>query len=205
MAVQIQLRRGTTAEHATFTGVVGEVTVDTTKDTLVVHDGSTVGGFPVATESGLNLKANIADLTTANVSELNNLYYTDARVYSNVTQLGYATTNDLTTANVAEVDNLYYTDARVYSNVTQLGYATVTYVNNEVANLVASAPAALDTLNELAAALGNDNNFATTTVTLIGNAYDTANTALTTASAAFDAANTKATLASSIALAIALG
>ena len=48
MAIQIQLRQGTTTEHNTFTGAVGEVTVDTTKDTLVVHDGVTVGGFPVA-------------------------------------------------------------------------------------------------------------------------------------------------------------
>ena len=48
MAIQIQLRQGTTTEHNTFTGAVGEVTVDTTKDTLVVHDGVTVGGHPVA-------------------------------------------------------------------------------------------------------------------------------------------------------------
>lgn len=48
MAIQIQLRSGTTTEHNTFTGAVGEVTVDTTKDTLVVHDGVTAGGFPVA-------------------------------------------------------------------------------------------------------------------------------------------------------------
>ena len=48
MAIQIQLRQGTTTEHNTFKGAVGEVTVDTTKDTLVVHDGVTVGGFPVA-------------------------------------------------------------------------------------------------------------------------------------------------------------
>lgn len=51
MSRQIQLRRGTTAEHSAFTGAVGEVTVDTTKDTAVVHDGSTVGGFPLLRES----------------------------------------------------------------------------------------------------------------------------------------------------------
>ena len=51
MAKQIQLRSGTTTEHNTFTGAVGEVTVDTTKDTLVVHDGVTVGGFPVASKA----------------------------------------------------------------------------------------------------------------------------------------------------------
>ena len=50
----IQLRRGTTAEHSTFTGLVGEVTVDTTKDTLVVHDGSTAGGYPLAKASDVS-------------------------------------------------------------------------------------------------------------------------------------------------------
>jgi len=48
MAKKIQLRRGTTAEHNSFTGALGEVTVDTTKNTIVVHDGTTVGGHPVA-------------------------------------------------------------------------------------------------------------------------------------------------------------
>ena len=41
-------------------------------------------------------------------------------------------------------------------------YATQTYVGTDVSNLVDSSPAALDTLNELAAALGDDPNFATT-------------------------------------------
>ena len=45
MATILQLRRGTTVQHSTFTGAVGEVTVDTTKDTVVVHDGTTAGGF----------------------------------------------------------------------------------------------------------------------------------------------------------------
>jgi len=44
MAIQIQLRQGTTTEHSTFTGAVGEVTVDTTKKALVLHDGVTKGG-----------------------------------------------------------------------------------------------------------------------------------------------------------------
>jgi hypothetical protein len=53
MAFAIQLRRGTTAQHSTFTGLVGEVTVDTTKDTIVVHDGTTPGGIPLAKETAL--------------------------------------------------------------------------------------------------------------------------------------------------------
>lgn len=48
MSKRIQLRRGTTAETNTFTGAVGEVTVDTDKKTVVVHDGTTVGGTPLA-------------------------------------------------------------------------------------------------------------------------------------------------------------
>lgn len=51
MPTQIQLRRGTTAEHSSFTGAAGELTVDTTKKALVVHDGSTAGGIPVARDS----------------------------------------------------------------------------------------------------------------------------------------------------------
>ena len=50
MSKQIQLRRGTTAQHSTFTGAEGECTVDTTKDTVVVHDGATVGGYPLSKE-----------------------------------------------------------------------------------------------------------------------------------------------------------
>ena len=52
MAKKLQLRRGTTAQHNTtnggFTGAVGEVTVDTDKKVVVVHDESTAGGFPMA-------------------------------------------------------------------------------------------------------------------------------------------------------------
>tara|TARA_R100001530_G_scaffold102580_1_gene71348 strand:+ start:374 stop:589 length:216 start_codon:yes stop_codon:yes gene_type:complete len=44
MAKRLQLRRGTTAEHASFTGAVGEITVDTAKNTVVVHPGSVSGG-----------------------------------------------------------------------------------------------------------------------------------------------------------------
>jgi hypothetical protein len=51
MALQIQFRSGTTAQHNTFTGAEGEVTVDTTKDVIVVHDGVTAGGFPVASRA----------------------------------------------------------------------------------------------------------------------------------------------------------
>jgi len=57
MAKLLKLRRGTTTQHGSFTGAEGEVTVDTDKDTLVVHDGSTAGGHPVAAEDMANVSS----------------------------------------------------------------------------------------------------------------------------------------------------
>ncbi len=59
----------------------------------------------------------------------------------------------ITTAHITEGSNLYYTDARA---------------DARVALVVDSAPSTLNTLNELADALGDDPNFATTTATSIG-------------------------------------
>lgn len=65
MALQIQLRSGTATQHNTFTGALGEVTVDTTNKTLRVHDGSTVGGTRLATlTSGLVPVSQLPDATT---------------------------------------------------------------------------------------------------------------------------------------------
>ncbi len=51
MAICIRFRRGTAAQHETFTGAVGEITVDTTNNTLRVHDGQTLGGTSLAKRS----------------------------------------------------------------------------------------------------------------------------------------------------------
>jgi hypothetical protein len=47
MPKQVRYRRGTTAQHAPFVGAEGEVTFDTTKKVIVLHDGVTPGGKPV--------------------------------------------------------------------------------------------------------------------------------------------------------------
>ena len=54
MATQVQFRGGTTAQNNAFTGASKELTVDTTKDVVVVHDGSTAGGHPLMAEDGSN-------------------------------------------------------------------------------------------------------------------------------------------------------
>lgn len=59
------------------------------------------------------------------------------------------------------------------------GYATETYVVTQISNLVDQAPTTLNTLNELAAALGDDPNFATSTSNLIGTKWTRDNTKIT--------------------------
>jgi hypothetical protein len=59
MSTRVQFRRGTTTEHSSFTGAAGEITVDTVKHTAVIHDGVTLGGFPLV-RSGQIVNADIA-------------------------------------------------------------------------------------------------------------------------------------------------
>jgi len=162
MAIQTQFRRGNTYSHSLFTGASGEITVDLDKKVAVVHDGATVGGFPLSlnaytaaaynqantatTIAGLAFNAANVDLnysvagvtgnvsniqlaagitssgllTTSNISELTNLYFTNARVYAAVTGNLALKSNltDLTTANVVEVNNLYFTNARSRSTIS---------------------------------------------------------------------------------------
>lgn len=78
---QVQFRRGTTAEHSTFTGAEGEITVDTTKDTAVVHDGSTAGGFPLVKESSVGTiasqNANNVTITGGSITGITDLAVAD--------------------------------------------------------------------------------------------------------------------------------
>jgi hypothetical protein len=60
MATQLQLRRGNTAQTAVFTGALAEVTVDTDKKTVIVHDGVTAGGYALALEQGSSAQAQAA-------------------------------------------------------------------------------------------------------------------------------------------------
>ena len=89
MAKLLKLRRGTTSQHSSFTGAEGEVTVDTTKDTLVVHDGSTAGGVPLAKESAnLSLidEDNMAtDSNSRPPSQQSVKAYVDAKVPTSIT------------------------------------------------------------------------------------------------------------------------
>ena len=94
----------------------------------------------------------------------------NAQLASSVTSAGLLANTNLTGIPVAPT-------ATTGTNTTQI--ATTAFVTSAVSNLIDSAPGALDTLNELAAAINDDNNFATTIVTQLNNKANTAS--LTTA------------------------
>ena len=79
MSTQVQFRRGTTAETSAFTGASAEVTVDTTKNTLVVHDGTTAGGFPLLRQDGTNSLLSAGSLSSPSLKFANS---TNTGLYS---------------------------------------------------------------------------------------------------------------------------
>jgi len=84
MAKQVQFRRGTTSQHSTFTGAVGEITVDTDKNTAVVHDGSTAGGHPLATLNAPTFTGDV-DVTNELIAGSYNETYAAVTSSSNAT------------------------------------------------------------------------------------------------------------------------
>lgn len=120
-----------------------------------------------ATKTEVGTKANTTDVYTRKQSDSR---YTQS-TYANTT---FATKTQVNAkANAADVYTKTQADAKYQLKGT---YASVEYVDGRVANIVNSAPETLDTLQELAQALGNDPNFATTVANEIGTKADKATT-----------------------------
>lgn len=130
MAIQIQLRQGTTTEHNTFTGAVGEVTVDTTKDTLVVHDGVTVGGHPVASKANADgtislIKKDGTSAGTINTDGLFNNTLTSTNTNQALTAAQGKVLKDTLDTAVSSSFGV----GQTYSDVTASRAKNVTYTN----------------------------------------------------------------------------
>lgn len=96
MPTQVQFRRGTTTQNNSFTGAVGEITVDTTLDVLRVHDGSTAGGFAlVGATSAQTLTNKTLTSPTLNSATINNPTFSGT-----FTTTGVASFDGVTLANV---------------------------------------------------------------------------------------------------------
>ena len=127
-----------------------------TKTTNDVTEGSNLYYTTARVDSAFDIR--LALKNTGDLSEGSNLYYTTARVDSAFdARLATKTTDDLT-----EGSNQYYTDTRVQTYLSNNSYATLSNIDSAIAALVDAAPSQLDTLNELAAAINDDSNFAAT-------------------------------------------
>jgi len=128
--IEVKLRRGTEAEHNTFTGAEGEVTVDTTNDTLRVHDGSTAGGVRLAklSEAGLD--------SIPNLSALGNVSGTSAVPVAIDIKDEDTMTSDSATALATQQSIKAYVDSQVTSAVSK--YSTG-WVNTDGSTTVANS------------------------------------------------------------------
>ena len=100
MAKLLKLRRGTTTQHGSFTGAEGEVTVDTSKDVLVVNDGSTAGGHPLAAEDMSNVSS------TSIVSAIGASALAGVKVQPNFGSQNVETTGTLASGNHTVTGNI---------------------------------------------------------------------------------------------------
>ena len=103
MPTQIQLRRGSTVQTSTFTGAAGEITVDTDKKVVVVHDGASAGGIPLARGNHAQAAFDAANATSTGT--------TSAGSYANS---AYSTANTAAT-NATTADQRAVTSG-VYAN-----------------------------------------------------------------------------------------
>tara|TARA_B100001094_G_scaffold116170_1_gene112093 strand:- start:1851 stop:6314 length:4464 start_codon:yes stop_codon:yes gene_type:complete len=143
------------------------ITVDAKGRITAASTAAISSSLTIAADSGSNDTVGIGSDTLTFAGTSNEV---ETTVSNNQIQIGLPTTvSGLTTVNATNLQGaLAGTIASATTAVTQAAsdnttkVATTAYVNTAVANLVDSAPAALDTLNELAAAMGDDANFSTT-------------------------------------------
>jgi hypothetical protein len=105
MSTQVQLRRGNTSQTNAFTGVVAEVTVDTDKKVVVVHDGSTAGGTPLAKEATVTLSYNHANGAFDKANSANVLAQSAFDKANQTAQLAFTTVSANGTNLVADANN----------------------------------------------------------------------------------------------------
>ena len=117
----LQFRRGTTTQNNAFTGALGELTVDTTLDTLVVHDGSTAGGHTLVSDTATQTLTN----KTLTAPTINAITKTGSNASGDIGQSDnkFATIYGLSTsAQYADVAEIYTTDQKYdYGTVIVIG------------------------------------------------------------------------------------
>jgi chromosome segregation ATPase len=135
MADQLRLRGGDTASSATFVGALREVTVDTGLNALRIHDGVTPGGHLVELSASAAASRSVVAADSAT-----NLEAVRAALQQAID------------------DAIAARDAADAATLTSAN----SYTDTKVTEVLGGAPDLLDTLNELAEAIGDDSDFITT-------------------------------------------
>lgn len=135
MSISVKFRRGTTLEHSTFTGANGEITVDTTLNTVIVHDGVTAGGSRLAKFSEISSQsANLLSVSTNIVPSANVTYdlgtselsFRDLYLSGNTITLGDKTIS--TTSNTIVVQGENGEPVRLVADSFKVGNTTASVV-----------------------------------------------------------------------------
>jgi trimeric autotransporter adhesin len=159
---------GTLTANGTFASSNAVITGGSINSTPIgASTASTVRGTTVTATTGFvgGLTGNVTGNLTGNVTGNVNGNLT-GNVTGNVTaSSGTTTLNDLVVNGTADFTNTKLVNITTPTAGTDA--ANKSYVDDTVAAVIDSAPAALDTLNELAAALGDDANFAGTVTTAL--------------------------------------
>ena len=190
MSIEVQIRRGTNAENAAFTGQEGELVYTTDTKDLYVHDGTTAGGAIVGSLAG------IADdsITFAKIEEIpaNTILGNNTGGSSDIIELSVAQTQAL--LNVADGATANDSDANLKNRANHTGTQTASTISDfdtEVANnsAVAANTAKISYTDAAAVAL---NTAKVTNATHTGDV--TGSTALTIANGVVDSDNLSTTL-----------
>ena len=127
MATAVQLRRGTTTQNNAFTGALGEVSVDTTLDTIRVHDGSTAGGFEITSNAATQTLTN-KSLTAPTITGTAVMATLD--ISGDVDVDGTLETDALTIGGVTLAETISDTVGAMVGSNTETGI-TVTYQDGD--------------------------------------------------------------------------
>jgi len=183
----------------TTASTYAEITVSESTPSVLHYQCSAHGFMGHALVVGTR---NLTGLTTTNLTEGTNQYYTEARVQSLVdsayVRLRQSSTTIADSNDVIDIVDSAYVQARQINNpsgvdssatialidssyvqnrqikYTNNDFADSAFVTTQINNLIDAAPGALNTLNELAAAIGDDANFSTTITNNIAAKLDSA-------------------------------
>ena len=194
-ALVIEIQRRISTETNWDNAVIVDTITNGTTDTAVITGGNWVYGYSTNWFNGLTINYSFNDDPATGTYDYRAFIKTIGDNYTGVSKF-YFEANEAGTASGGGVNN--YADSFSIANAT--GIMTIgrngltdltadisTYVGNQVSALVDSAPATLDTLNELAAALGDDANFAQTTATALGTKWTQDNTKISNWDDAYEA------------------